>query len=237
MAVWKRYWPNPGFGTEKCEGVFFKYRYGGVDFFFLDCRYHRDPNKMIDGPEKTMLGQAQLKWLKDELAGSSAPFKVLVSGSVWTTKKGDGGDAWSSYETERNALFDWIMEEGIGGVVLLSGDTHTGELNVAPWSEKGGYDLYDFVSSPLAQEPDNNWLFRDVEQRVRLPYSLGENFGLMEFDLTEEDPKITFRLIGVESRPVWKPLEIRASELQPGVSSWKKKQSEDAAKWMKYLKR
>ncbi|MFN3193151.1 MAG: alkaline phosphatase D family protein [Aureliella sp.] len=235
LKVWKKYWPNPSFGTQDAEGVFFKYQFGGVDFFFLDGRYYRSPNAAADGPEKTMLGEVQLQWLKDGLSHSDAPFKVLVSGSVWTTDKGQGGDAWSSYRHERNALFDWIMKEKISGVVLISGDTHTGELNAAPWSSKGGYDLYDLVSSPLAQEPDNDWLFRDVEQRIRLPYNAGENFGLIEFDLGLEDPQLEFKLIGLESKPVWQPLTLKASELQPGVCTWKAKQSDDALRWMKYL--
>ena len=180
-----------------------------------------------------MLGQEQLDWLKSRLRASKTPFKVLISGSVWTADKGAGGDAWSSYRTERDALFDWIMDEGIGGVLLLSGDTHTGELNVAPWSEKGGYDLYDFVSSPLAQEPDNDWLFREVEQRIRLPYNAGPNFGLIEFDMALDDPTMTFRLIGLESRAIWRPLQLRASDLQPGVKTWPQHQSPDAAKWMR----
>jgi alkaline phosphatase D len=237
LGVWKRYWPNPGFGTESTKGVFFRYSYGDVDFFFLDGRYHRDPNKLADGPQKTMLGKAQLAWLKRGLSGSSATFKVLVSGSIWTADKGPGGDAWSSYRTERDSLFDWIMEEQILGVVLVSGDTHTGELNAACWSKNGGYDLYDFVSSPLAQEPDNDWLFREVDQRIRLPYNQGENFGIIDFDTTVEDPKLTFRLVGLSGKAVWEPLELRASELKVGRSTWSEKQSSDAAKWMKRIGR
>jgi alkaline phosphatase D len=235
LQVWKRYWPNPAFGTGQTEGVFFRYEYGGVDFFFLDGRYHRDPNAAPDGPRKTMLGAAQLNWLKEGLKASSAPFKVLVSGSVWTTDKGEGGDAWSSYRHERDALFDWIMKEKVLGVVLISGDTHTAELNVAPWSERGGYDLYDLVSSPLAQEPDNDWLFRDVEQRIELPYDLGPNFGVIDFDLTQQDPMLTFRIITLEALSAWKPLTLRLSELNPGVASWQRKQSEDAKRWMRML--
>ena len=235
LLMWKRYWPNPAFGTKNTQGVFFKYQYGNVDFFFLDGRYHRDPNSAPDGPKKTMLGPGQLKWLKAGLTASTAPFKVLVSGSVWTTGKGAGGDAWSSYRSERDNLFDWIMNENIPGVVLISGDTHTAELNVAPWSERGGYDLYDLVSSPLAQEPDNDWLFRDVEQRIEVPYDLGPNFGILDFDLTAKDPTLTFRIITLESKPAWKPLILRHSELIPGVSSWQDKQSKDAVRWMKMI--
>lgn len=232
LEVWKRYWPNPAHGTAGVDGIFFHYSYGGVDFFFLDNRYHRDPNSAPDGPGKTMLGKGQVAWLKDGLQQSKAPFKVIVCGSVWVDGKGPEGDAWSAFLHERNKLFDWIRDEAINGVVFLSGDTHTGELNVIPWSDKGGYDFYDLTSSPLAQEPDNNWLFRDVEQRIRFPYDLGANFGLVEFDTTTEDPSLTFNLVGLENKPVWEPFVIRASELVNGVKSWPGKQSQAAARWM-----
>ena len=52
---------------------------------------------------------------------------------------------------------DFIRDNEIAGVVLLSGDSHIGELNVIPWSERGGYDLYDpikvgFVANGTAAE-------------------------------------------------------------------------------------
>ena len=43
LTTFRRYWANPGYGTADVPGVFFRHRYGGVDFFFLDCRYYRDP--------------------------------------------------------------------------------------------------------------------------------------------------------------------------------------------------
>lgn len=233
LEVWKRYWPNPSYGLSDTPGIFFKYAYGGVDFFFLDTRYYRDPNEDPDGPGKTMLGAGQLAWLKEGLATSRSPFKVLISGSLWSKGKGHGGDAWSSFVHERDGLFDWIMQSGITGVVLLAGDPHSSELNVMRWSRKGGYDLYEMVSSPLAQESDLDWIFRPVEQRLRVPYSLGPNFGLLDFDMGANDPTLTFEIISLERKSVWKPLILRASELRPGVSSWAGNQSGEAKRWMK----
>lgn len=234
--VWMRYWPNPSHGTDAVEGIFFKYVYGGVDFYFLDNRYYRDPNEKPDGPGKTMLGKGQLDWLKKHLSASKAPFKVLISGSVWTRGKGPVGDAWSAFQHERDSLFDWIRDQSISGVVLLSGDTHTGELNVIPWSDRDGYDLYDLTASPLAQDPGNGWLFRDVEQRIRLPYNQAANFGWIEFDLTVPDPTLTFNIINTEAKPVWEPFVLRASELKNGVRSWPTKVSANALRWTEQLR-
>lgn len=232
LEVFRRYWPNPSYGLPGTPGVFFHYRYGGVDFFFLDDRYHRDPNATPPGPGKSMLGAGQMAWLREGLRASRAPFKVIVSGSVFADAKGPDGDAWSAFRHERDALFDFLRDERIEGVVLLSGDTHTGELNCIPRSAQGGYDLYDLTSSPLAQEPDNDWLFRPVELRLRVPYDQGANFGLVRFDTTGEEPELRFNLIGLEGKPVWSDLVLRPSELRNGVESWPAKQDRAAARWM-----
>jgi len=223
LEVFKNYWANPRYGLPDAPGCFFTYSYGGVDFFFIDVRYHRDPNEMPDGPEKTMLGETQLKWLKDALSASHAPFKVLVSGSGFTNAKGEGGDSWASYMTERDDLFDYIQEEDISGVVLMSGDTHIGELNAIPRSKQGGYDLYELVSSPLAQTPGGFPLSRFPERRIRQGYVSSENVGVIEFDMALDDPVMRFNLYNVNHEPVWGWFEVKASELNNGVSTWREK--------------
>lgn len=222
LSVFQRYWANPAYGLPDTPGVFFKYTYGGVDFFFLDGRYYRDPNGAPDTPEKTMLGTDQLAWLKEQLGASDAPFKVLVSGSGWSKAKGTGGDSWAAFLHERDSLFAFIQREAISGVVLLSGDTHVGELNAIPGSERGGYDFYDLVSSPLAQSTADSWLQRRPEIRIRPVYFSGPNFGLLRFDLSGE-PTLRFQLIDERGRAVWAPLTLRASELKNGVASWPEK--------------
>ncbi len=225
LAVFQQYWPNPSYGLPDAPGVFFSYSYGGVDFFFLDCRYYRDPNDAPDTPDKTFLGAKQLQWLKDELKSSDGVFKVLVSGSGWTSAKGEGGDSWAAFLHERNALFEFIRTNDIRGVVLLSGDTHVGELNAIPWSEKGGYDFYDLVSSPLAQAASDNWRTRNPEVRLR-PGFEKPNVGILSFDLTRI-PTLTFNLYDAEGNPAWKPFVITADELQNGVQSYPDKAAMD----------
>lgn len=222
LKVFQWYWHNPSYGLPGTPGVFFQYAYGGVDFFFLDCRYHRDSNEAPDGPGKTFLGAGQLAWLKEGLKASKAPFKVLISGSGWTAAKGAGGDSWSSALHERNALFDYIRDEKVGGVVLLSGDTHTGECNAIDWSRHGGYDLYDLVSSPLAQNASTGWRERSPEVRVR-PGFEKPNAGFIDFDLTAKKPTLSFVLYGDDGAPAWEPLLLTVDDLKNGVATAAKK--------------
>lgn len=220
LSVFRQYWPNPAYGTAELPGVFFQYQYGGVDFFFLDGRYYRSPNAAPDGPGKTFLGAGQMAWLQDGLKASKAPFKVLVCGSGWSAAKGEAGDSWSAFRQERDRFFQWIQDEAISGVVLLSGDTHVGELNCIPRSGVGAYDLYDLVSSPLAQPAEDNWTSRHPEQRLR-PGFVQPNVGMIDFDLTASPATLRFNLYGEDGSAAWEPLTLRADQLVNGVVSWK----------------
>jgi alkaline phosphatase D len=219
LAVFSRYWANPAAGVAAVPGTFFRFVYGGIDFFFLDDRYYRSPNAAPDDAGKTMLGRGQLAWLQAELQQSKSPFKVLVSGSPWSKAKGKQGDAWSAFRRERDELFEFLRARNIGGVVLLSGDTHVAELNCIPWSLRGGYDLYDFCSSPLAQECATGVEELHPELRVRPVFSKGANFGVLEFDLRGE-ATLTYRCVAADGSEPFPPFVLAASELQNGVTSW-----------------
>jgi alkaline phosphatase D len=219
LEVFKQYWANPAYGLPDTPGVFFTYSYGGVDFFFLDDRFYRDPDKAEDTPEKTMLGTAQFTWLQKELAASKAIFKVIISGGGFSKMRGAGGDSWAAFLNERNSLFDFIRDREITGVVLASGDSHIGEINAIPWSDRGGYDFYDLVSSPLAQRNPDAWLHQRPERRIRPVYFRGSNVGVIDF-IFDDTPRLMYRLIDIHGRNVWEPFVIRADELVNGVISW-----------------
>lgn len=225
LEVFKTYWANPSYGLPETPGVFFQYTYGGVDFFFLDGRYYRDPYYLKDDENKTLLGVAQMQWLKRGLQSSKAPFKVLICGSGWTSLKGPEGDSWSSMLTERNALFQWITDNQIEGVVLVSGDVHRSELNIIPWSERGGYDFYEFVSSPLAQGTSDKRRPEMWEIAFEDPIVGAASFGILDFDLTVKDPILRYRVIDALGHQHYENFQVRASELVPGKASWMEKVS------------
>jgi alkaline phosphatase D len=218
LRLFKRYWDNPSYGLPNTNGVFFKQSYGAVDLFGLDGRYWRDPNKVPSTPTKTMLGKAQLEWLKQELKQSQAVFKLMACGSGWSMSKGAGGDSWASFQHERDALFDFIRDEEIEGVILTSGDTHIGEINCIPWSARGGYDFYDLVTSPLAQPRDTEW--NEPEQRMRPPFTADNNFGWIRFEFDPE-PRVAFSVIDTHGQFAWAPVVLSAAQLRNGQESWR----------------
>jgi alkaline phosphatase D len=50
-----------------------------VQVWMIEGRDFRSPNNMPDGPEKTILGAEQKKWLFDTMRASDATFRVLIS--------------------------------------------------------------------------------------------------------------------------------------------------------------
>lgn len=134
------------FGTGT-EGVYHKINIGPMEVFLLDPRwFSQTAPSPVDPSQKTCFGAAQWQWIKDELKASKAPFKVLVVGEVWEDKKNSETDDLFTYLYERDALFDFIHDEGIPGVVLVGGDIHVSRHLIHP--QRVGYDLHDFVTSP-----------------------------------------------------------------------------------------
>lgn len=238
LRVFKRFWANPSYGEQDNPGVYFKQHYGGVDFFVLDGRYYRDPTERADDAGKTMLGTKQKAWLKRELKASTTAFKVLAIGGGWSSAENEeGGDSWAVYMTERKEIFDFIRDEGIGGVVCISGDSHMGELNCIPWSEHGGYDIYDFCSSPLAQQPAAKHTRQTPEVRVRDVWTRTVNVGLLRFDLTGDTPTLTYTLHDDMGESVWEPLVLTPDDLKNEVKTWDSKSDPEELQRLERFKR
>lgn len=141
LRSFREWWANPGYGEEGNPGCYYRFERNGVDFFMLDSRYYRTPNKTPEDGKKTMLGARQLQWLKEGLSASKAKFKVVACGSEWQTLTQP--DCWSSFARERQEIFDHLTGEKIEGVILLSGDRHF----TAGYQVQGRH--LEFTSGPL----------------------------------------------------------------------------------------
>jgi alkaline phosphatase D len=215
LEIFRAFWANPSYGSDGVPGVWHRATRGQVDFFFLDGRFHRDPNDAPDDPHKSQWGPVQRAWLADALRDSRAVFKVIATGGQFLARYHDF-ESHDLYRHEREWLLDLIRRHRIGGVLFLSGDRHLGEI--LRWQPpEVPYPLYELTSSPLAAglwQPDGE----GVDPPERLPGSLvvEENFGLLEITFPEDgDPRLTFQHHDVDGRPIGVRLELRASELLP----------------------
>jgi alkaline phosphatase D len=144
------YHANPSYGEDD-QGVYTKFRWGGVEVFLLDTRYFAgtEPSP-VAADQPTLLGRRQWEWLRRELSASTAPFKLLASGMIWNEAVRPGKlDHWGTYPHEREALFRFIGEENISGVVLAGGDIHRTRVLRYDTTETAGYPLTELVTSPM----------------------------------------------------------------------------------------
>jgi alkaline phosphatase D len=158
--------PHPPFAG---DGIFHKFNWAGVEFFMMDDRWGRDcPRSMPAGYTPKMYGAEQFTWLKTELLASTATFKVIVNGSTL------GSECWGG---QRQALFNYIVDKKIGGVLFVTGDIHRSQ--VTQRTPEGGYPLWELTSSGIGVGADP------------AEYS----FGIMEFNTTLDDPTVTLKVI------------------------------------------
>jgi alkaline phosphatase D len=122
LKTFVEHWANPAYGEPGHPGIFSKFTWRDVEFFLLDDRYNRSPNRATNAEQKTMLGDAQRAWLKRELLASTARIKVLVSGGEWQSHGTE--DSWTSFKRERDDLYRFLENHNLSGVLLISGDRH-----------------------------------------------------------------------------------------------------------------
>lgn len=203
LDIFKRYWANPSYGIEGTDGVFTKYKYSDVEFFFMDDRYHRAPNRLYDR-DKAFFGQAQLQWLMDSLVGSYATFKIIVVGNQATNKMQDYESLYA-YKEEYERLMNFLKEQNIPGVIFISGDRHFTEL--LKTNRGRDYPIYEFTSSPLSSSTYsdlNESKEDDNPQRVEgtLVYE-DQNFGMVRVTGSEGDRKLILQTYGSEGSKLW----------------------------------
>lgn len=192
--VFQENWNNAAYGGgEEQPGVWHEVSIGDVDVFMLDCRYYRTAP---DAEARSMLGPTQKQWLFEALRSSTATFKLIASSVPFPDDvKPDSPDPWQGYPAEREEIFSFIEDHGMGGVVLLSGDRHRADV----WKieREEGYDLYEFQNARLT----NIHTHGSMEGSL-FSYNEKPHFGRLRFDTTKADPTITYDIINIEGTVV-----------------------------------
>ncbi|MBA3819863.1 MAG: alkaline phosphatase D family protein, partial [Deltaproteobacteria bacterium] len=97
-----------------------------AEFFVLDLRSERR-----EDINRHMLSPAQMKWLKDAIAKSTAKFKIVMNPiPICTMPPEDAhlADRWEGFDRERTEILGWIRDQHIEGVWWISGDYHVGSV-------------------------------------------------------------------------------------------------------------
>ena len=205
--IFRQNWANPAYGGGvEHPGCYYSFHVGDVDFIMLDCRYYRTSPK---SSPRSMLGEIQKEWLKQQLTAADGTFKVICSSVPWDFRtKGDSRDTWNGYKKEHEEILSFIENNKIGGVVLVSADRHRSDA----WkiARPGGYDLYEFNSSRLT----NQHVHKTMEKEGAIfSYNEPQSFGLLTFDTTQTDPQVTYQVVNIHGE-IPHSITVRRSELE-----------------------
>jgi len=110
-----------------------------VDLIVTDQRQYRDDQPCGDAvapacaewdQPRDFLGRTQMAWVKDQLRGSKAAWKVMANEVMVMPAKvlGDSYysfDSWQGYPREREELLTYLRDQQIKDVVFVTGDIHT----------------------------------------------------------------------------------------------------------------
>lgn len=161
------------------ERIYRRFQYGQLaDFLMLDTRIEgRDEQVALPidparhDTSRTILGAEQKSWLKENLAASTAQWKFLgqqvmmgqlqilelqrllpveTDYDTYSSLLAINMDQWDGYAAEREELLDFVRDQGIENLVVLTGDIHSSwanELYTNPAVLTGG-----LLERPLAVE-------------------------------------------------------------------------------------
>jgi alkaline phosphatase D len=193
------------------EGAYSAYAYGPdgkqVRVINLDTRYFRDTlykeyyinpeterreYKYLPNEEGDVLGEAQWKWLEEELNNSSATFNIINS-SIQVISSEHRFEKWANFPLAHQRLYTLIASSPAKGIFIISGDRHIASLSKIELTGMK-YPLYDFTASGLTHTWREPWL---EENKYRVgDLIIQRNFGLIKIDWSKEKPELTLQVRG-----------------------------------------
>ena len=161
-----------------------------LQFWLMEGRDFRSANNAPDGPDKTILGENQKRWLAETLKASDAKFKLVFSptpivGPDRRGKKDNHANKPFAYEgQELRTLFS-----SIDGLIVLCGDRHWQYTSVQP-----GTNLWEFCCGAGSDAHQKGWRKGDERPEHRfLRVAGGFLTGKVVYGAADEAPTLTLR--------------------------------------------
>ncbi|MCX8100003.1 MAG: alkaline phosphatase D family protein [Geminicoccaceae bacterium] len=170
MKAFHDYMPTRRHPLEQ-DRIYASFRYGpALEVFRIDMRSYRGANgdglETVLAPESRILGERQVRWLKQALLASDATWKVIASdmplGLIvwddWRNKRGAEAVAQGDHgapkgrELEIAELLRFIRDNRIKNVVWLTADVHYTAAHYYDPNKAAFQDFapfWEFVSGPL----------------------------------------------------------------------------------------
>ncbi len=185
--------------VRKREGAYQAFTFGKNDtqvkIILLDSRYFRDEpirenRKYIPNETGTILGEAQWKWLENELKNSTAQIHIIANG-IQVLQEEHAYEKWANFPNERQRLLDLLIDYQVDTPILLSGDRHIAEF---AQMEYKGKSIVELTSSGLTHSYDALESEPNKHRVGKLITSL--NYGCMMIDWSGDKPEVTIQIRG-----------------------------------------
>lgn len=170
-----------------------------LQIWLTEGRDHRSPNKMPDGPGKSLWGQTQREWLQRTLRESDATWKILISPTPMVgpdgNRKKDNHANLGGFQHEANAFFAWLKENKITGFLTVCGDRHWQFHSIHPNGVEefgcGALNDENAISGHAPGDPRST----DPDARIKQPFKYPEPTGGFLHIASREDGvlRIEFR--------------------------------------------
>ena len=195
--------------VRKREGAYQSYTFGQggqrIKVIVMDTRYFRDKLEEDESPNATrrytpnttgdMLGDAQWKWLENELKHSTANLTILCS-SVQVLSDQHGFEKWGNFPNCRKRLLSLIATVKPKNLLILSGDRHMAEISKMDLQGLP-YPLYDFTSSGLTHIRSGT----TEANKLRVgDMIVKKNFGLLKIRWEGEHPVVSMQVRGQQNQ-------------------------------------
>jgi len=182
-----------------------------ADLFMADTRIigrdEQDVNAISD-PDRHIIGETQLGWLTNEMANSTAKWKVLGQQVMLGALEIPGigippasEDSWNGYQWERENLYDSVLVHDIENLVVLTGDIHTAwAMNLEKGSSKVGVEFVcssiTTMNSPL---PVPGSVIPNLVSHIEYAQLTGHGYYVL--DINQERVQVDFQWIGDIENP------------------------------------
>lgn len=168
-----------------------------VQLWLLEGRDYRSPNRMDDGPDKSIWGAVQRAWLKRTLAESDATWKLIITPTPMvgpdSSRKRDNHTNADGFRHEGSQFFAWLQDQQLTNVVLFCGDRHWQYHSIHPTgvSEFACGSLHREVAVGDPPKPGDE-SSTDPDGAVRQPYVTSKQDG--GFLRVDVDAKATLQV-------------------------------------------
>lgn len=171
---------------------------GRVRFIMTDLRSGAVSSTLKESASKTRLGAAQKAWFKQELINArdgGFPLIVWVCPDPWIAKAQLGEDTWGGHATERTEIANFLRDNRITNLVLLSGDMHGlayDDGTNSDYATGGGAPVTVLHAAALTAEPSAKGG----------PYTAGPLPGSQQYGILEVydngGPSVACRFLGTK---------------------------------------